>query len=240
MRRWKFCLRPFWIFSHIFVAVSVCLFAVLSVWQFDRLDEKRSTNAQISEQMANRPITIDQLESSTDLEYSPISDTLELVDDDFIRIVNRTQKGVTGEHVIALAQTKSQLAVFINRGFVASNSPVSDLAGDEIQVKGIALKTIEREYLGIEDVGSSTQAPRLDISKLAERILPPSETLQYWIQQTEVEQAQNAPSPLEPPALSEGNHQSYAFQWLIFALLTVVFYAALLVRKSRGTELEPA
>ena len=47
MSRYRFLTRPGWIVFHVVVVLLVILMLNLSAWQFRRLDERRSFNAEV-------------------------------------------------------------------------------------------------------------------------------------------------------------------------------------------------
>lgn len=213
----------------------LCLF--LSAWQFNRLSEKRLDNQNIiSKTSLERKEVEIVLAEGSDLEYLPVKAKLEIVEDDLIRIVNRSNSGVAGEHVAALARMESGNYILLNRGFVPLNSdPFTSIEGQEVIVEGWLRNSVEKELFGVIDNLDESQAPRFDIDAISKRLTSDIDLADYWLQIETIDGIESnvLPDPIDLPELDEGSHFSYAIQWIIFALLTMVFYYLILRRKAK-------
>jgi len=217
--------------------LTVLLFINLSLWQFDRLSEKKEQNRLVETISNNEPAALDSLEGVNALEeFSPIEDSVTIVNNDLIRVVNRSLNGQAGEHVVALAKTDSGFHVLLNRGFVALNTDLTeDFALDKkILIEGWIRNSVEKDTFGVQDSLSPEQAPRFDVDAISKRLDPEIELAQVWVQLKENEtiSKNSIPTPVDLPERTEGSHLSYAMQWLIFSLLTLIFYYFILKRKS--------
>jgi len=239
---WSFARRPFWLFSHAFALSVVFLFVVLGFWQLSRHEERKASNAVIAERLAAEPLeiaTVDDLEGDpADFDYRPVSVSGTFVDDDFVRVVNRSQGGVAGEYVAGVVELPDGSLVAVNRGFVPSNAdPAIRPAPDGVAtVTGWLRPSVDKGRLGADDTGRGDLVPRMNTDDLAARLgreLPP-----LWVQvSSEGPLAGGStaqfPDPVPLPELDDGPHLGYAAQWFIFATLGVLFYGALLRRNSR-------
>lgn len=249
---WAFAKKPFWIFSHFFVLASAGLFVFLGLWQFDRLDERRAFNTQITDAQSAEMVEIDGIELEDGFgEFRSVEIRAKTIDPDFIRVVNRTQNGIAGEHVVALVELDGT-QVFLNRGFVPSRTQVGGLP-DEFFATGRIRTSVTKGFFDVEDVGNSEIAPRLNVDALAARLESSSNSqipqvladgldietntiAPVWIQLSTIENSTPAlPTVLGLPEITEGSHFSYALQWLIFAGLTPLFYVLILRRRSSKT-----
>ena len=233
---WRFLLKPFWLFTHFFVLTVVvgCLF--LSNWQFIRLAEKKEFNTNIQSKTQSERLDIDSALKLDNLEYRPVKASVEIVKDDLIRVVNRSYQGAAGEHVVALAKLESNKYILVNRGFVPLNvDDIGLLTGQDVTVEGWLRNSIEKDFFGVTDNLNESQAPRFDVNAISQRIDPEQRPVNFWIQVETIDgvNSNDLPIALSLPDLDEGSHLSYAMQWIVFALLTIVFYFFILRRKSK-------
>lgn len=249
---WSFARRPFWLFSHVFALGVVISFVFLGLWQGDRHRERAELN-EIVEDRSNPPAaTIESIVDSGDpaeLDYRYVTATGTFLDADLVRVANRSQGGVAGDHVVALFQLTDGRLAFINRGFVPLGTPTSELApapSGTTDITGWLRVSAEQGWIGATDLGTGTVVPRLDVDAIAQRldtstgeVIPVSIQLEGDAQATDgTGQAGTSsfpdPVPLPPP--DGGPHLSYMVQWFIFATLGLLFYGALLRRTASGRQ----
>ncbi len=238
---WKFLTKPFWLFSHVFAATVIISCGFLSLWQFDRLDERQEQNAVIQQRALGEPKTFAQALKEADSNYQYVALDAVFLDEDFARVVNRSQNGVAGEHVVATAEISDGTIVLVSRGFIPLNTAdqaLEAVPGGEVTLTGWLRATVTKETFGAQDNGVSKEVPRLDVDALKKR-LPAAQAevvAPQWLQLETLNgmQPQGLPDVVPLPTLSEGSHFSYAVQWIIFGLLGVLFYAMLLKRAAKG------
>lgn len=234
---WRFVSRPFWLFSHVFAGSVVVLFIGLGLWQLDRLGQRQEQNELIQARV-DEPIQLsgapDAGEDGSELDYRSASVVGVILDEDFVRVGNRSQGGVAGEHVVAIIELADGSPLAVNRGFVPANTDVDLEPMATGPITGWLRATVERESIGATDTGESDILPRFDTERIGFRLgqdLPP-----VWLQVAPIDGTGQAtfPDPVPLPPLDDGPHLSYAVQWFIFATLGVLFYGALLRRQARG------
>ncbi len=237
---WRFARQPFWLFSHLFAATVIVSFVGFGVWQLDRLDQRRDTNAIIEARSADL-LVLDGAPASgddgTDLDYRSVEAEVRFVDPELARVANRSSNGVAGEHVVAVVELADGSPLAVNRGFVPLG--VDDLDPVEVgtvTVSGWLRPTVERGLFGATDQGQGDLLPRFDTERLGVRLgreLPP-----VWLQLATIDGAvpgpTGLPEPVPLPPLDDGPHLGYAVQWFIFATLGALFYGMLLWRRAGG------
>ncbi len=234
---WSFARRPFWLFSHVFALAVVVLFVVLGLWQLGRHGERVETNAVISDRIAEAPLElrdVASLEGSADLEYREVVALGEFQNPDYLRVVNRSQGGVAGEHVVALFTLDDGTVMVVNRGFVPVNADVAldPVADGPTEVRGWLRQSVPKGRFGVDDTREGVKIPRLNLDDVSERLGEP--VVPLWLQLSkDSTSVATFPDPVPLPPLDDGPHLSYAAQWFIFATLGVLFYGALLWRQSR-------
>ncbi len=238
MRDWSFTRRPFWVFTHLFVAswVLVCLVAMM--WQIARLEERRDRVEVVEARALGEPR---DLASSLDgppaeADFVRVVGDVTWVDGEVARIGPRSQGGVAGEWVVGAAEMADGRVLLVLRGFVAQQtsvtSPSPSPPSGAVTVWGWLRASENRELLGRVDDGGAL-APRVDIAELAARLDPDAEVAPMWLQ-LDVSEPPATVERIPDPALDHGPHLSYAVQWAVFALLTIGFYAAMLRRRAGG------
>jgi cytochrome oxidase assembly protein ShyY1 len=109
----------------------------------------------------------------------------------------------------------------------------------QVDVVGLVRKTEQRGSFGPKDprTGTLTNLARVDVARVQKQV---SERLDpvYVQLQSQDPAGGTRPAPVDPPALDEGPHFSYAVQWFIFATVAIVGYPLILRRRARELELE--
>ena len=241
----RFLARPKWIAWTVVVAVAVVVMANLSLWQWNRLQERRDTNAEITAR-AELPVvpvdsaTLDGL-APEELRYRQVTAEGTYLTDGQgsgeVLIANQTFGGAPGWWVVTPLRTASGLVVLVNRGWVpfASAIPGEPLdafapPGGTVAVTGL-LQTTQSAVIGAAD--DAAALPRLDVDLLARRV--GGEVAPVWLQLENQDPAQpnGEPLPVVLPPLDDGPHLNYTGQWAIFASLTLVIYLVLVIRTAQ-------
>lgn len=254
---WSFARRPFWLFSHVFAVTVVVVFVVLGLWQLDRHGERADRNAVIRSRSAPPASALADVAplpgpvTPTDVDYRYVTATGRFLDGDVVRIANRTQGGVAGQHLVGLFEVTDGRLLLVNRGFVPLDVAVgpgtgSDRADIEIEpapsgevtVTGWFRVSAERGWLGASDSGEGDVAPRLDVKAIGGRLDGDDRArlLDVWLlaEGSSDRGLARFPDPVPLPAVDAGPHLGYMAQWFIFAALGVIVYGLLLRRTARG------
>ncbi len=231
---WGFARQPFWLFSHLIAVVVVVSFVNFGFWQLRRLDERQLVNVEVEAALNTPPMDVLSA-SEIDLlpEYQPVRVSGELLESDLARVVNRSHRSQAGEYVVGILRLDDGSLLALNRGFVTIGVEDLDPAPTRTEVFGWVRPSVEQERFGIDDTGTTKQMPRLNTDMVEVRL--GSDLASNWLQVApEVDGSSSAlrPEPVPLPPLTEGSHLSYAVQWFVFALLTLLFYGALLRRRS--------
>ena len=193
--------------------------------------------------------------SPDDLEFRYVTTTGTFVEDDFVRVANRSQGGVAGDHVVAVVELDDGSLMLVNRGFTPLGTDTAELVPlptGPTMITGWLRTSADRGWIGATDTGGGTVVPRLDVDAIAARLdggagpsdtpvlpvalqleaSPPADTDAVGGSTGVAEQA--LPDPVPLPPLDGGPHLSYMVQWFIFAALGAAFYGALLWRMASG------
>jgi cytochrome oxidase assembly protein ShyY1 len=83
------------------------------------------------------------------------------------------------------------------------------------------------------EVGRFLSVTRIVPTELSRRIGVPTYDAYVELLEQTPPPAEPAPAPIPQGALSEGNHESYAYQWFTFAVMAVGGYILLIVLEQR-------
>jgi cytochrome oxidase assembly protein ShyY1 len=245
---YRFLLRPAWIFFHLLVAGAIVLMVNLGFWQLDRLDERRTFNAQVIERTQEPPVELtsildeiaDGSLTTDEAEWLPVSVQGTYLADQVVEF-NNSQGGRAGDNVLtALSLDEPSAAggdtVIVNRGFIPLGFDVPDAPATAVTVVGYVRRTQVRDLGGVTDAddGSAlTEIRRIDLDRLA--LQYPGDLAPVFVQLIGGDPAPTLgdPEPVVLPQLDEGSHLSYAMQWFIFSFAVAVGWV-LAVRRSSG------
>ena len=254
---YRFLLKPLWILSHLFVIGVVVLMVNLGFWQLQRLDERKSFNAEMRAAVDQpaQPIasllpagvaaTRDEVES---VKYRSVSASGSYLVDQQVLVTNRTQNSAPGYWVLTPLDLGDGTALVVNRGWIPYSYTADGSWSDFAPPTGRVSITGSIEQPQVRVTGGVISGPadategrlrtlaRVDVARLGqqvdEKLLPLFVNLQT--QTPPQPEALAIPAPVPPPDLSdEGPHLSYAMQWFIFSAMTLVVYPLLLRRVAR-------
>lgn len=255
---YRFLLKPRWILSHLFVAAVVVTMLNLGFWQLNRLDERKSANAVVTNAMDQPPEPLSSVlpdgtastsEQVKAADYQPVYVSGVYRTDEQVLVNNRTNNGSPGYWVVTPLVQADGTAVAINRGWIpfsyTEGGSWDDFAPPTgtVVVQGLLRQSQVRETDGLvsspkdPEIGTLRTLARLDVGRLAqqidERLVPGYVSLRVQ------EPSQfELPVPVPLPELSEGPHLGYAMQWFAFSLLTIVVYPLLLRRYARRKQMD--
>lgn len=216
----------------VYVALTV-IFAVacvgLGIWQFERRAETVARIELIQLNYDARPVPLEELvpvPSAFDptAAWRPVTISGTYLNDETMLVRNRGSDQGPGFEILVPLKTPSGEVFVVDRGWIdkdeRGNPPTVIPPAPQGEVTVTArLRPSERTPMG-QSV-SANLVPAIDLGSLAERWNAPTYTGGYGVMMDE-EPSTPAGVPLDKPSTSEGNHLSYAFQWLAFAVLGIV------------------
>lgn len=225
----------------VIAAVASAVFVRLGVWQLARLHERRALNARVAARLAEPPTSWRAMPADTGAaHYRRVRVEGRLDPAHELVLVNRSRAGSPGVNVVTpLRVAGTDTVVLVNRGWVYSpNGTDVDLAqwreatGDTLAADGWV--EIPSRQRGASRLGSARRAYRwLDPSLVARDVGAPVTPYYVVLDPPAGDPPPGRPVRLPRPALDEGPHRSYAFQWFSFAAVTLIGTAAF-VRRGRG------
>ena len=241
-------LRPKWIVSHVFVALLIVAMVIAGFWQLGRYNDRRDTNDEVTERLDEPLADIadivsvdDAFSVGDDVRFRLASATGEYQTDDEVLVLNRSLNGAPGYWVLTPLLLDDGTAVVVNRGWIPfrfePGTPRAETAAPPgtTTVAGMVRRTVEPEGIqSADEEGVVLDAlARPDLQRYQQQLDYP--VLPVLIQ-LEVQEpaAAELPVVVPRPALDNGPHLSYAFQWFIFATIGLIGYPLTLRRIHRS------
>lgn len=217
-------LYPRMLLFHVVCAAAVVAMVNLSLWQFDRLDDRRMFNARVANRSALAIVDIADIDLSdpATAEWRRIGAVGKYRVEDEVLVLNRSQGGRAGVNVVTPLQLDGGPSILVVRGFLPLDAPVPPPPSGRVAVIGTAKLSDARRSTDLDVAeGRVDEFFRLDVERIDLQIevdLVPIALI------AEASDPPEDPSlqPVAKPQLSEGSHLSYAIQWLIFATAVVV------------------
>jgi cytochrome oxidase assembly protein ShyY1 len=220
---------------------------VLANWQLDRRDQAVSKIQRMVDNYEKPAIKISDLngilpEAVTPFEWTPVELAGQYLTDDELLVRNRPIAGQPGFLQIIPFQVITGEVVMIERGWIQADS---NLAPKTVMTPSSETKNIKaRVRLGEATPNRDSPpgfATSLHLESLGELFDSAIEKRFYLRLISESPGEAVSPQPLSQPVLDEGNHLSYAVQWILFALMGfyALFWAMRQEREYRRMEKDP-
>lgn len=222
LRRWSGWLA-------LVVAFSIAC-GLLSNWQFSRRAEAVAEIEQVAKNYDASPVTIDEVSSlnafNESFQWRPVRLEGHYLSGNAVLVRNRPLNGQPGFLSLVPFQLTDGRLIAIERGWIPSESNYSapkayPLPSDEQQVVIARVRPAEPSL--------DRQAPDGQIATINIDSLVQSEGIKdrifskvYARMAIESIAQGKTPKSLAKPTLDEGNHLSYALQWIMFAIMAVV------------------
>jgi cytochrome oxidase assembly protein ShyY1 len=226
--RWRFVLNRRWA-GYLLVAVVFAIACVLlSHWQFARRDEALAEIAKVEDNWDRAPLPVDQVLADTSAyadtqKWTPVTMTGTYLVDDQLLARNRPFNGQPGFEVLTPFRLDDGRVFVVDRGWLpignSQDAPDAVPAPPPGEVTVTArLKAGEPELPGRS--APAGQIATVHLPDIAERVGAPTFTAAYGLLISEdPAPAEAAPFATPRPQEDEGPHLSYAFQWLVFAVI---------------------
>lgn len=216
----------------VFIGTAVCI--RLGIWQLERLEGRRTFNAQVESMRAAEPLNLNENIPSDikSMEWRAVTVTGEYDFENQIALRNQYHNNEYGYHLITPLLFNGT-AVLVNRGWIpaeTNSAPQDWRVYDEtgkVTIHGlIRLGQGKPAFGGVADAlpldGTKLEVwNNLDIEKISAQFSYP--ILKIFIQPNIDENDSIPPIAYQPTIeLTEGSHFGYAIQWFIFA--TILFF----------------
>lgn len=227
MKNWRFAISRRW-FGYLGLAVAFAIAcACLSLWQLARRDEARAEidRVDLNWESAPRPIedVLPGLDSyDADAKWTPVTLSGHYLVDEQLLARGRPLDGNPGFEVLVPFQVDGGGVFIVDRGWLpagnAQDEPDHIPAAPEGDVTVVArLKPGEPTIAGRS--APEGQVATINLPTIADLVGEPTYTGAYGLLDSEDPAPAERPTPVSKPVADEGPHLSYAFQWIVFALM---------------------
>lgn len=229
------------VFLGVFAVLVAAVCVRLGVWQLDRREQRRARNALAAARLAAAPVPVATLAADTAaLRYRRV--TVEGRPDYEHEVVlsNRVHEGSPGVNILTPVRLPGRdTAVLVNRGWVYSpdGSRVA-LArwreGETLAVTGY-VEPLVRDASAAPQGAAPRLLRRADAARIA--ALVPYPVRPYYVvalPDPRRPDTHATTARLAPPALDEGPHLGYAFQWFAFGTMALGITGLVLWRGTGG------
>ena len=233
-----------WFLSAL-VFAAACV--VLANWQLDRRDQAVSKIERMVQNFDKPSLDFDQLkglslEEVTEFEWTPVEITGSYLVNQELLVRNRPIAGQPGFLQVVPFRLSSGDVVLIERGWIPAGSNLEPAASHtpsastKLVTARIRLGELTPNRNSPEGYATSLHLASLDA-------LTASDLKQEFYLRliSEAPGEPSTPQPLGKPLLDEGNHLSYAVQWILFALMGffALFWAIRQEREYRRMDQDP-
>ena len=244
MTGYAFLRQPRWLALGFLVLLVVPSFALLSRWQLHRLDEQRAANAVIEHNAAQAPVPVDTVMTAgaspasvgDSAAWRPVTATghYDVAGQALVR--KRPYEGANGFWVATPFVTTSGSVLVVNRGWLEASGgagAVQDVPpppAGEVTLVGRVQPSQDAPDPQPGDLPDG-QVTDLDVGL----VTGTAEAYPGYVDLVSSDPAQaGGLVPWPMPDLSEGNHLSYAMQWIVFAAIAVGGFVLLVRREADG------
>ena len=216
--------------------------SLLSWWQFSRREERVERINQVLANYDQKVVPYSDLDFETELatlEWRPVSVSGKYLPGSAVVVRNRPLSGRAGFLQLIPFELSDGRILAVERGWIAAGNPITVPATNPLpddQPRNLVLRIRASEpSLGrgaVEGQLASITPAELKISGGGNLI-----TSHYGRLVSEDPPSNQLPLPMPKPSLDEGNHLSYALQWVLFGLMA---FAAFIwaIRNERRIQLE--
>lgn len=211
--------------------------SLLAWWQFSRREERVEKINQVIQNYDQEPVplaevTWELVDGQANNEWRPVVLRGEYLPELITLVRNRPLNGQAGFLQLVPFKLESGQLIVVERGWLPTGSgkdlpdlnPIPNSKPKELVVR---LRPSEQD-LGRAQLDG--QIASIHLATLAERFssFGQVETRYYGRLASELPEPDQLPFLLPKPSLNEGNHLSYAFQWIIFGIMAfAAFFWAL-------------
>ena len=219
-----------WILFTFLVAAIMAMFVWLGFWQLDRLEQKRTYNATLSERWRQAPLDlgIEQLPEHLDeLEYRRVTAQGHFDYANQLVLKSQIYRDAPGIALITPFVMNDGSAVLVARGWVPIDRSAPQFWPEMEEPADAPMIGLIRPSQAPPNGQPSTPPAttqtewyRIDIPAIQTQM--PYPLAPVWIQQLPeaARPLDRLPVREEPMALDASNHMSYAVQWFSFAVIT--------------------
>lgn len=221
-RALAFLLTPRWLALTLACLLALPAFKELSDWQWRRLHQRQAFNASVERNLAGPPIDVSEVLSDarvdSALQWRTVRgcgtwDTAHQV------LVRRKSLDASAGFWVVTPLTGSGVDFPVLRGWIAAGGSSKDSPDVPTPPGGTVCVTARLRLAPVRTAPEPKDLPTGQVDRLAPGA--------YGEMVTSSPDSSNGLVLWPAPELTEGPHRSYALQWLIFAVMTVIGWVIL-------------
>lgn len=230
MKNWRFALSRRWLGYLALVVAFAIACTLLSLWQIARRDEARADITRVETNWGAEPRPIEELLPELDafdenLKWSPVTLTGRYLVDEQLLARGRPLDGNPGFEVLVPFQLDDGTVFIVDRGWVPPGSEQD--APDDVPSPPTGEVTVVARLKAGEPTLAGRSAPAgqvatINLPTIADLVGLPTYTGAYGLLDSEEPAPATRPAAVVKPAPDEGPHLSYAFQWVLFAVMAFI------------------
>lgn len=210
----------------VLVFTTACIF--LSKWQFDRQAEVVETNSRIAASYAAEPKALEEILTSeqawdTAMEFRSVLVSGQYIPEQSYLVRNRPYNAYPGFLQLVAFETDGGSVIWIERGWLPTGSK-SDSPDDVPEVdsshRQITLRLRPAEP-ALDRTAPSGQLSSIDLESASSNLSVTDTYTQAYGRLISESPELPIGQRIGKPELSEGNHLSYAMQWILFGLMAI-------------------
>lgn len=221
----------------VLVIAGVCV--RLGVWQLDRLAQRKARNEVIAARMAEPVLELGSVHLDTSgLIYRVVEVEGEYDAGRGVVLAGRSHQGATGANLLMPLRLPEGGSVLVQRGWLpaldaSQVDPTAYAAAGPVKLRGL--------LLAFPDLGAAHEVAagdqfrrvwyRFDGAAMRRQLPYPAFGLYLQLLPAVVTTESSYPVALPAPDLDDGPHLGYAIQWFSFALIALVGWVVLLMRR---------
>lgn len=220
----------------------------LASWQIERRSEAVSKIERVAKNYDLNPVSIVEIESLTaeaivDYEWRTVELSGKYLSGQNLLVRNRAIAGQPGFLQLIPFETSIGKVFVVERGWIAADSdlnPSSSFLPSENEKQLLARVRLGEHLPNRES--PEGQLTSINLPEISELVSGALESKFYLQLVSETPEELSYPQPLTKPVLDEGNHLSYAVQWVIFAGMGffALFWAIRQEQEFRRLEKDPS
>jgi len=230
VKNWRFALSRRWLGYLALVVAFAIACTLLSLWQIARRDEARADITRVETNWGAEPRPIEELLPELDafdenLKWSPVTLTGRYLVDEQLLARGRPLDGNPGFEVLVPFQLDDGTVFIVDRGWVPPGSEQD--APDDVPSPPTGEVTVVARLKAGEPTLAGRSAPAgqvatINLPTIADLVGLPTYTGAYGLLDSEEPAPATRPAAVVKPAPDEGPHLSYAFQWVLFAVMAFI------------------
>ena len=220
----------------IMAVLGICLFSSLGIWQANRASEKQQLQDMVDARASNTPVALssilDNLENNL---YARINASGHYLSQHEILIDNQVHKGQAGYHLLTPLQLDNGTVILVNRGWLPTGRdrnilPDINTPESRVELQGTLAHPKSKPALVLDNPEQQTSKlwTFLDMDKYRQHTgLDVVPFIVLLSKQTQDEYVRDCPQY----DAKVGMHIGYSIQWFAFALIVLVTYFGINIKK---------